>query len=128
MKKFAWLALMLIVLSGCGNDQDETNQDPRNNPGTPTPSGSKWSSQELQSSTSACAQAGAQQNSSYTMNQWSSFCGCVYNVAATRWTRAEFKNNFNSYYSQLNNDGTISSCLQQAGMSGGNAHAHALAR
>ena len=126
MSRHLLVLLSVLTLAHCGRN---TPQSPARNQSSPpsgnsapqtpapspipAPSGLKWTEQQLNDVTAACAEAGF---SDYSYDSWKIFCSCAYHEAARRWTYDDFLNNFNSRYDALSNDGIINKCLSNAGI------------
>jgi hypothetical protein len=107
-----------LVLAACGENKTtgDLDQDPKSapTPTSPSPSTtSKWSSQELQTQSQYCSEAG--DPTYYDETVWLKFCSCTYKAAALKWTYKEFFANFNTNYTTLYNAGSVPECLRQAG-------------
>ena len=105
---YALLFSALLALTGCGDDQAAGNAPP-------PAQHSKWTPQELSDTTESCAKGGSQAYGE-PIDKWRVYCGCLYGIASQRWTIAEFRNNFQTYFQQLRDDNSHSTCIGRAGV------------
>lgn len=65
----------------------------------------------MQQQTQRCASKGG---GGYSVEQWTTFCGCVYAAASQRWSYEDFKNKFQEAYDVLKRENVIRGCADKA--------------
>ena len=124
MRTFISFSVVCFLALGCGRTVNSKNQaSPAVNPlpaTTPVPVNpglnpplQTWTTENMNAMINSCS---GNRDSTFSSDQWQTFCSCVVYEAASRWNLQDFLQNYSARITTLTDDGTLMNCLQSAGM------------
>lgn len=123
MKRYNAVAIATLFLFGCGSSDVGKKAAPApSSPAPAAPPPSKgWTPAEVTGLKSTCVQNGTYLFPEFQKSQFETYCGCLVDTIASRWTYQDFLSKKNQYLTILESDGSDEGCINKAGFYGGSA-------